>query len=241
MWSKKKVAVIFPTYREKKSIRRVIKEFDSAGYIDEIIVVDNNSEKGTIDEVKKTRARILKEPKQGFAYAVRTGIKACKSDLIIIAEPDGTFDGRDVPKLLSYSDDFDTVFCSRTRLPLIRDGSDMTAFKRLGDIMLAKLANILFLSDPISDLGCTLRLTNRKGWKQVEKECHGKDTILDTEWVLIAAKNKVKFVEIPINFRARIGDSPVSGTLLKKLVWGYRKFFCIWKIWFYSILGLKLT
>ena len=240
MWNKKKVAVILPTYREKLSIRRVIHEFENSRLVDEIIVVDNNAETGTQSEVHKTQARLIHETRQGYGYAIRKGIENTSADLIIVAEPDGSFDGKDVVKLLAYSDDFDTVFGSRTHLPLVQKGSDMTFMKRIGDVLLAKLAIVLFLCPPLTDLGCTLRITNRKGWKSVAKEAQSADAIFATEWVLVAAKNKVKFMEIPINFRARVGESTFSGTPAKQIWWGIRKFFYIWKVWLYMIFSKKL-
>lgn len=241
MWKGKTVAVVFPTYKEKHSVRHTIESFDSAGYIDEIIVVDNNAEEGTKQEVAKTRAILVAEKKQGYGHAIRRGIKSTKSDLIIIAEPDGSFDGRDVVKLLAYSDDFKTIFGSRTHVPLVHKGSDMTLYKRLGDVMLGKLVTLLFLCPPLTDLGCTLRITTIKGWRAVEKECRAADGMFATEWVLAAAKNKVKFMEIPINYKARTGKSLfVSKQFTEGTLYGIRKFLCIWKFWIYKRLGKKL-
>lgn len=240
MWGKKTVAVIFPTYKERNSVKKAIEEFDYRGFVDEIIVVDNNAEAGTTQEVGKTRAKLVKETKQGYGHAIRKGIEIAKSDLLIIAEPDGSFSGKDVVKLLSYSDDFDMVFGSRTHRPFYEKNSDMTLIKRIGDVMLGKLANLLFLRYPITDLGCTLRLTSKKTWKQISAECQSADGLLATEWVLVAMKNNIKYVEVPINFRARVGKSVVSGTLSKKLLWGLRKFVCIWKVWFAKLFDQKL-
>lgn len=241
MWKGKKVAVVLPTYREKDSIYSAIKSFNSSGYIDEIIVVDNNAEEGTRQEVAKTKAILVLEKRQGYGFAIRKGIKIAKSDLIIIAEPDGSFDGRDVVKLLAYSDDFEMVFGSRTHVPLIQKGSDMTLYKRLGDVMLGKLVTILFLCSPLTDLGCTLRITTKKAWKSIAEECKAPDGIFATEWVLAAAKNKVKFMEIPVNYKARVGKSLfVSKQLTEGTLYGIRKFVCILKYLFYKQLGKKL-
>lgn len=231
MWKTKKVAVIFPTYKEKNSIRRSIEEFDNSGFIDEIIVVDNNAEKGTKEEVLKTRAILIHEKRQGYGYAIRKGLASTKSDLLIIAEPDGTFEGEDTIKLLAYSNDFDMVFGSRTHVPLIRKGSDMTFVKRILDVILAKIVTYLYACSPLTDLGCTLRLTTKKTWKQIAKKCNSADGIFATEWVLVAAKKRINFIEIPINFRSRVDTSPVSGTFKKKAWWGLRKFYYIWKVW----------
>lgn len=240
MWGKKTVAVIFPTYREKDSIKDSVREFDSTGYVDELIVVDNNAEKGTKGEVRKTRARIIDEKRQGYGRAIRTGIESTKADLLIIAEPDGTFDGRDVLKLLAYSDDFDTVFGSRTHVPLIHKHAGMTVLRRWADVFLGKLISFLFLSPPFTDVGCTLRLTNRKGWNKVRSECKSDGSMFATEWQLVAAKNNVRFIEVPINFRSRVEKSSVTDTFYKQAKWGILMFFYIWQVWIYARFGKKL-
>lgn len=240
MWVNKKVAVIFPTYKEKDSIYNAIREFDSSGCVDEIIVVDNNAEAGTREEVTKTRAKLIKESEQGYGCAIRKGIRSTDADLIIVTEPDGTFDGRDVIKLLSYSEDFEMVFGSRTHLPLVQKGSDMTLVKRIGDVFLGKLTTLLFNCPPLTDMGCTLRVTTKDGWNKIKNECRAVDYIFATEWVCVAAQKKIKFMEIPVNFRARVGESTASGTAVKKIGWGVRKFFHIWKIWLSGLRGKKL-
>ena len=234
MWNNKTVAVIFPTYREKRSIRSAIMEFDSTGFVDELIVIDNNSQKGTIEEVKKTRARLIKEPKQGYGAAIKTGIKSTTADLLVIAEPDGTFAGQDLVKFLAYSDDFDTVFGSRTHLPLIQRKSEMTFLRRITDVLMGKLISLLFLCPPLTDVGCTYRLSNRKGWQKVFKEAKSDSALFATEWLLMAAKNKVKFIEIPINFRARVGNSSLTASFFDQFKWGMIIFFYILKVRIFS-------
>lgn len=231
MWKKKKVAVILPTYREKNSIRKAIEEFKSSGYVDEIIVVDNNAEGGTQEEVKKTNAVLVKEKKQGYGYAILKGLSSSNADLLIVAEPDGTFDGRDVDKLLAYSDNFDMVFGSRTHASLIREGSDMTIVKHILDILLAKMTTWLFFCPLLTDLGCTFRLTHRDSWKRIAKECTAEEGIFSIKWTLTAVIRKVNYIQIPVNFRARVGPSSLSNTFLQKAEWCIKEFFFIWKMW----------
>lgn len=241
MWGRKTVALIFPTYREKKSIFNAIKEFDATGFIDEIIVVDNNAEEGTETEVKKSRARLVKESRQGYGRAIRTGIKNTNADLIIIAEPDGTFSGRDVIKLLAYSDDFEMVFGSRTHHSLIDRASEMTFVRRILDFMLGKLINLLFLgSSRLTDVGCTLRLTSKGAWKKIAGECQSDGAIFATEWLLVAAKKRVKFIEVPVRFKARVGKSSLTATFFDQAKWGILIFLYIFKVWIYNLLNKKL-
>lgn len=231
MWQGKKVSVIFPTYRDKGSIKKSILEFWHNSYVDEVVVVNNNAQPGTDSEVKKTNARLIYEYQQGYGHAIRAGLKAASGDLLIIAEPDGSFDGRDVIKLLAYSDDFDMVFGSRTQVPLIGKGSDMTFLKRIGDVLLGKLVTALFLCAPLTDLGCTLRITTKKAWRRIEKCVTAADNIFATEWVLWAAKMHIHFMEIPIHYKSRVGKSTASDTIKKQLKWGIRKFFLVCNVW----------
>lgn len=231
MWQGKKVSVIFPTYREKASIKRVVLEFWRSGYVDEVVVVNNNAEPGTDREVNKTKARLIYEDRQGYGHAIRAGLKVAAGDVLIVAEPDGSFSGKDVVKLLAYSDDFPMVFGSRTHVPLVHHGSDMTFYKRIGDVLLGKLVTVLFLCAPLTDLGCTFRITTKSAWKKIEKEVNAPDNIFATEWVLMAAKRKIRFMEIPINYKSRVGKSTATDTLKKQLMWGARKFFFIWRVW----------
>ena len=240
MWGRKTVAVIFPTYKEKKSIFESIREFDSTGYVDEIVVVNNNAEEGTDEEVKKTRAKLIYETKQGYGNAIRTGINNTKADLIIISEPDGTFVGNDVLKLLAYSDNFDTVFGSRTHVHLIDKDSEMTLIRRIMDFLVGKFINLIFFSSRLTDVGCTLRLTDRKGWKQVASECKSEGAMFATEWLLVAVKNKVKFIEIPINFRKRVGKSSLTASFRDQAKWGILIFLYVIKVWIFSKLNIKL-
>lgn len=237
MWNNQTVAVILPTFREKRSIKNVINEFDATGFVDEIIVIDNNAEKGTAEEVKKTRAKLIKEPRQGYGAAIKTGIKSTSADLLVIVEPDNTFEARDLVKLLSYSEDFDTVFGSRTHVPLIHKKSGMTFLRRVADVLMGKLISLLFLCPPLTDVGCTYRLTNRKGWQKVSREIKSDSALFATEWLLIAAKNKVKFIEIPINFKTRVGNSSLTHSFYDQIKWGSIIFLYILKTWLFNLLG----
>lgn len=206
MYLKKTVAAIITVKKDSDSILKVIQELDATSFTDEIIVVDNGADEKTIDFVTKTRARFIKTKKVGLGYCLKEGFKNTKADLIVVISGDGSFLGKDITKLLSYSEDFDTVFGSRTHAPLIGKGSGMTFSRRLVDDLFGKLISILFLSSNLTDVGCIFRLTNRRGLKKVIKYCKSKDEIFLTQWLIAAAKNKVRFTEVPVNFISSTGD-----------------------------------
>ena len=52
MWGKKTVSVIIPASKKQESIFDVIQEYDSTGYVDEVIVVDNGIDEETESKLK---------------------------------------------------------------------------------------------------------------------------------------------------------------------------------------------
>ncbi|MDF2758817.1 MAG: glycosyl transferase, family 2, partial [Thermomicrobiales bacterium] len=56
MWQGKSVSVILMTYAERGSIRATIEGFFATGLVDEVLVVNNNAEPGTSEEVAMTPA-----------------------------------------------------------------------------------------------------------------------------------------------------------------------------------------
>ena len=158
MWNGRTVSVVLMTYAERNSIRRVIDGFFDTGLVDEVLVVDNNAEAGTREEVAKTAARLVHEPRQGYGCATRRGLAEAAGDLVVLAEPDGTFLPEDLPKLLVYSNECDAVFGTRTTRELIWHGANMSWFLRWGNWAVAKMIEAFFNTSHLSDVGCTYRL-----------------------------------------------------------------------------------
>ncbi|MFN8938857.1 MAG: glycosyltransferase, partial [Acidobacteriota bacterium] len=124
MWHGKKVAVIFPTYNEKDSIRAAVLGYFATGLADEIIVVNNNAAPGTSEEVAGTGAREIFEIRQGYGNALLSGIDHCDADLTVRSEPDGTFTPNDLVKLRAYRDAVPVVFGTRTSREFIWAGAN---------------------------------------------------------------------------------------------------------------------
>lgn len=227
MWKNKKVSVVFPTYNEKDSIKSSIEEFFATGYVDEVIVVNNNAVEGTSKEISKTRAREVFENRQGYGYAIRKGLQSSRGDLIVISEPDGTFVGNDVVKLLSYSDDFDAVFGSRTNKNMIWGGANMGVFLKWGNWALAKLIMVLYNATLLTDVGCTMRLVSRKVLTKIQKKFKVGGSQFGPEMMILVILNGISYIEVPVNYKKRIGHSSVTGSRLKAFLLGIQMIFLI--------------
>jgi glycosyltransferase involved in cell wall biosynthesis len=222
MWNGKTVSVVLMTYAERDSIREVIDGFFATGVTDEVLVVDNNAEPGTRDEVARTRARLVHEPRQGYGAATRRGLTEADGDLIVLAEPDGTFRPEDLTKLLVYSNECDAVFGTRTTRELIWHGANMAGFLRWGNWAVAKLIEVLFDTSHLSDVGCTYKLLRRDLARHVAKTMRVEGNHAGAEIMLLTIVSGARFVEVPVNYLPRVGTSSVTGNPLAAVQVGLR-------------------
>ncbi|MFN4227466.1 MAG: glycosyltransferase family 2 protein [Candidatus Ratteibacteria bacterium] len=229
------MSVIFPTYNEKDSIRNAIEDFFNSGFVDEIVVVNNNAVEGTDQEVKKTKAVLVYEKKQGYGYAIQKGLSAATGDYLIISEPDGTFEGKDVIKLLAYSDDFDYVLGTRTTKELIWKGANMNFFLKWGNWAVAKMMEFLYNTTTLTDVGCTMRLIKRPLYEKIKNHFTVGREHFGPEMTLLVIKTGAKFIEIPVNYKPRVGKSSVTGSMKKAFFLGLRMIFLILKYRFKRI------
>jgi glycosyltransferase involved in cell wall biosynthesis len=222
MWNGKRVSVVLMTYAERYSIREVIEGFLETRVVDEVLVVDNNAQPGTRDEVGRTPARLVHEPRQGYGHATRRGLVEARGDLIVLAEPDGTFLPEDVSKLLVYSNECDVVFGTRTTRELIWADANMDWFLRWGNWAVAKLTEALFNTSHLSDVGCTYRLLSRETAAQVAASMTVGGSHAGAEIMMLTITAGTRFVEVPVNYLPRVGESSVTGKRLSAIQVGMR-------------------
>jgi len=100
-----KLSVIIPVYNEVESIKVILKRVQDTRLAKEIVVVDDGSQDGTRDVLKKLDGRhgvhvVLHERNKGKGAAVRTGMGVAKGDILLIQDADLEYDPRDYPELL---------------------------------------------------------------------------------------------------------------------------------------------
>lgn len=207
MYKNKKVSIVLATYKEKDSVRNVINAFFKTGFVDEVIVVNNNAEIGTEDEVRKTKARMVFEKRQGYGYAFQKGISEAKGDYIVLCEPDGTFQASDLERFLVYANDYDVVLGSRTGQNTPLSGADMTLVRKFANVFEAKTIEILFNTNALTDVGCSYKLFKKNVIKKFSKIWETRNSLFATELVLLSVTQNTNFIEIPVTFKKRVGIS----------------------------------
>jgi len=105
-----KISIIVPTFNEKENIPRLFEkifEILKANKIDgEIIIVDDDSQDGTIEVVKKYCKNkpvkmIVRKQEKGLASACIEGFKSAKGDILIVMDADLQHPPDKIPDLIN--------------------------------------------------------------------------------------------------------------------------------------------
>jgi glycosyltransferase involved in cell wall biosynthesis len=222
VWQGQRVSVVFPAFNEQDGIAAAVEDFLSIDAVDEVLVINNNSRDDTASRAAAAGARVIPETKQGYGYALRRGIAEANGEYVVLAEPDGTFMGKDVLKLLTYADDFDVVLGTRTTRELIWRGANMGWQLRWGNWIVAKFLQVLFSGPSLSDCGCTLRLIRRQSAARMLSRFTVGGSHFLPEMVCLALLDGARLIEVPVNYRRRVGESKITGSLKTALRVGTR-------------------
>lgn len=211
MWRDKSVAVILPTYNEKDSIAATIEQFEALGFVDDILVINNNAAEGTSEQVANAGAREIVEPRQGYGAAIQRGLREVDADLVCVCEPDGTFNPEDLLKLLPFTTECGFVVGSRTVSNFIGEGANMGWFLLWGNWAVAKLIEVSFNTSYLSDVGCTFRVLSRETLHAIDPRFTVEGSSFGLEMLLIAVIKRIRLVQVPVTYQPRVGESSVTG------------------------------
>ena len=205
------VTVVIPAYNEEKSIGLVVADFIAHKRVGEVIVIDNNSQDQTAKIAKELGAKVHNESILGYGSAIKSGIRIAKEELICVVEADSTFKSTDLDKLLAYYQDANVVLGSRTSKILIWQDAYMPGWVRWGNWFVGKLVEIFFNGSSLTDAGCTYKLISKDIAHLSLKYDLTDGNHYNAQFLIFLCKNKIPFIEIPVNYYPRIGDSKITG------------------------------
>lgn len=213
MYQGDRLVVGMPAYNEQTNIEHAVRSFIEQKFVDEVVVVDNNSSDDTAEVASEAGAVVVSESRQGYGYACQRALKEAneRGEIIGLVEPDGTFIARDIEKLLSYIPDFDFVVGTRTSSELIWEGANMGPLLQWGNWIVAKLLEVMHNTSSITDVGCTFRIIRSDAYEQIRDQFTVGGSHFSPEMIIRAAQQNTSMVEVPVNYRARKGKSKITG------------------------------
>ena len=208
--SKSQISVIIPALNECESIGYVVASMPW-DRIAECIVVDNGSTDGTGAVAAAAGARVVQAPR-GYGSACKAGSQAAlaSSTILVYLDGDGSDSIEELPRLVEpiESDKADFVIGSRMRghaEPGSMLGSQIFAAHFVG-FLVRTLQGIRY-----TDMGA-FRAIRRTSFErlQMSELTYG----WNLEMQIKAAQRGLRILEVPVNYRRRIGGvSKVSGDL----------------------------
>lgn len=209
MYKSKKITVIIPAYNEEDSIPYVLAEIPR--YIDEVIVIDNNSSDNTKCRAEKFNVSVVNEERIGYGSACLKGISEIENtDIAVFLDADYTDYPGKMNMLLDpiIDEEYDFVLSNR-----FTDGLEkgtMSLPQYYGNKLAVGLVK-LFWGFEYRDLG-PFRAIKFDKLKSLGME--DKDFGWTIEMQIKAITNNLKIMDIDMPYRKRVkGRSKISGTL----------------------------
>jgi dolichol-phosphate mannosyltransferase len=210
MYKNKTVSIILPALNEEQTISNYIKELKQLNIFDEIIVVDNNSTDKTKEKIIENNVTYLFEGKKGYGAAVKKGLNYAKSELLMVSEPEGSFNAIDTLFLLEYIEIYDAVFTSRTN-------GKMKFYLKYGNKIYAKLLSFLFNGPKITDVGSSFRVFKKKHYDLFKSTLIYNGPEFQLELSINLFRLKIKIIELTIEYKNRFGKSHYTGNFFDSL------------------------
>jgi len=200
MFKGKTVSVIVPCLNEEEAIGKVLDAVPP--YVDEVIVVDNNSSDRTAEIARAHGAKVVGENIRGYGRAYKRGFALATGDVIVTLDGDHSYPIDAVSYLLDAYDHLGVQFVSASRLSVM-NGEAMDFKHYIGNRALSLLTSVLFLRW-VQDSQSGMWVFARKALEKMKLESDG---MAFSEEIKVEAitNREIGFCELPILYSSRIG------------------------------------
>jgi dolichol-phosphate hexosyltransferase len=210
---------------EEASIGRVIDEVRKAlgPRLLEILVVDTDSRDRTREIASAKGARVVPEPRRGYGRAYKTGFHEARGTYIAALDADLTYPADRLPDFLTALESDRADFVSGDRMSHL-GGEAMSGMHRIGNAILNAAFRLLYRAR-IHDSQSGMWMFRRAILARLRLVHEG--MAFSEELKIEAIRNGFRFLEIPVDYRVRVGDKKIRSMsdAVKNLIWLARKRF----------------
>jgi len=209
------LSVVIPAYNEEPNFKKglideVPKYLNQRSFTSEVLIVDDGSDDNTAaltsKFVKKNKNfRLIRNPHQGKAETVKTGVLAAEGKLVLFTDFDQATPISEVEKLLSFFPEYDIVIGSR-QLPGAKREKEPFYRHLMGLVfnLIVQFIAIRGIWDTQAGFKCFKGSVAKELFKKLRVYGKGKKvqgalvTAFDVELLFIAKKYGYKIKEVPI-------------------------------------------
>jgi len=214
------IRIVIPALDEEESLPRVLDDIPG-DWVQEVVVVDNGSSDRTAEVARQRGATVLVEKRRGYGSACQKGIEYLRStpcEILVILDADHADHPEQLADLVGPIQEgrADMVLGSRT-LGRVEPGA-LAPQARYGNL-LASFLIWIFSRRWFTDMG-PFRAINFRRYPELgmRDPTYG----WNVEMQLKALSKGFVILEVPVDYRCRIGRSKISGTVRGTLCAGYK-------------------
>jgi glycosyltransferase involved in cell wall biosynthesis len=216
------VDVVIPAFNEEGSIGLVVKDIPK-DLVRNIVVVDNNSTDGTAKAAEAQGAIVVSEKEQGYGAACLRGLETIRNlsvqpDIVVFLDADHSDYPEEMPLLIKPILNDGVALVIGSRSAGVREKGAMMPQQIFGNWLATKMMKVLYKAD-FTDLGPFRAIT----WEALEKiKMADRNFGWTVEMQVKVLKHKLKYTEVPVRYRKRIGVSKITGTVKGTVMAGYK-------------------
>ena len=209
--NKPKLTIIIPAYNEINTIQNLIDKVSNLKIDKQIILIDDNSEDGTSEIIKKNSNKldkiIIHNKNMGKGAAIKSAQKFIEGKYVVIQDADLEYDPNDLYSLLDEIEKNrrKVVYGSRVlKNPKNKKSQNFSHSLRIaGNIFLTKLSNLLN-RQKLTDAHTCYKIFESELFKSIDLKEKGFSFC--PEITTKISRLNVEIIEIPINYNGRSYD-----------------------------------
>ncbi|MEO0321709.1 MAG: glycosyltransferase family 2 protein [Myxococcota bacterium] len=204
------VDVVIPALNEEQALPLVLRDIPRPP-VRRVVVADNGSTDRTAQVARAAGAEVVHEPEKGYGAACLRALAHLAGDppdVVVFLDGDRSDHPEELPRLLdALKDGPALVIGSRTRGRRTRGA--LTPQQRAGNAVACVALRLLYGA----------RYTDLGPFRAIRWDALRDLAMRDRNWgwtvemQIKAAQQGLRHAEVPVSYRARIGESKVSGTL----------------------------
>jgi len=205
MYKGQAITVIIPCLNEEQGIEKVLRAMPD--FVDEVIVVDNDSTDGTSTVAASLGAKVIREEVRGYGRSYKRGFAEATGDLIITLDGDHSYPVDALSYLIEAFLHLDVDFLNASRFP-VRDNQAMSFKHKFGNLVLSLAMSLLFFRW-VRDSQSGMWVLRRAILKDMRLESDG--MAFSEEIKIEALLNRhIRFGEISILYSSRLGEKKLN-------------------------------